>query len=225
MMNYLFAVLMLMGVVTGPVEQVLPARHLIEVRSVKQGPELFNGCEATSLAMLLAHLGEPQDKLQVAAQMPRDLTPQQVDANGRVRTWGNPNVGFVGDVTGVQPGYGIYHGPLLRLANKLSRRMFVDLTGTSFTTLQHAITENRPVVVWVTSPFQLTNEWVTWQTPDGQTIRATYREHAVLLVGYDPHYVYVNNPLTGEQAQRVERAAFLTSWEQLGKQAVTVAKF
>jgi uncharacterized protein YvpB len=52
-------------------------------------------------------------------------------------------------------------------------------------------------------------------------VRATFQEHAVLLVGYDKDHVYLNDPLSGQKQLQLEKSTFLPSWEALGKQAIT----
>ncbi|MDF2720124.1 MAG: hypothetical protein K0R28_7049 [Paenibacillus sp.] len=49
----------------------------------------------------------------------------------------------------------------------------------------------------------------------------SWYEHAVLLVGYDDEYMYVNDPFDGTAAKPIERATLISSWLQMGSQAVT----
>ncbi|MNJ01113.1 hypothetical protein D3C73_1606400 [compost metagenome] len=48
-------------------------------------------------------------------------------------------------------------------------------------------------------------------------------EHAVLLVGYDDQYVYVNDPWTGKKQFAVDRQQFLETWDVMGRQALSYA--
>lgn len=210
------------GVVTVP---PLPDHVLLSVPAQNQLPSLPNGCEVTSLAMLLSAVGQNVDKLTLAQQQPIDPTPvtfrnaSDGDLNDITR-WGNPSVGFVGNVSGL--GYGIYHGPLLRLLARYTPGRALDLTGVPEAALQRQLAAGMPVVAWVTVGFAPTSDWTVWQSPTGP-VRATRNEHAVLIVGYDARHVYVNNPLTGERAVPIDRARFDATWAQLGQQAVSVA--
>ena len=47
----------------------------LDVPALRQLPELYNGCEVTSLAMLLQASGSSVDKLTLAKQIKKDLTP------------------------------------------------------------------------------------------------------------------------------------------------------
>ena len=96
----------------------------------------------------------------------------------------------------------------------------LNLTGSSFNVVLDQIKNNKPVVVWTTSHFSKPTKWVTWNHGKDK-IKATQEEHAVLVVGFDPHHVYVNDPLTGKQALQVARTPFIESWVALGRQAVS----
>ncbi len=207
----------------------LPSRVLIHVAGIDQYPQLPNGCEVTSLTMLMASVGHPVSKMTLASEMPKDPTQlvlsSTTNAAGQtvhhVEYWGNPNVGFVGSVYQAGEGYGIYHGPMTKFLNQLLPGRAEDLTGSSFHTILEHVAAGIPVEVWTTTTFQPTTDWVTWQSPEGP-VTATPLEHAALLVGYGPGVLYVNNPLNGEAAQKIPEAPFLKSWDQLGKQAITV---
>lgn len=192
----------------------------LDVPAIRQLPELYNGCEVTSLAMLLHSLGSPVDKLQLAKQIKKDSTPFKGTSLTQISQWGNPNEGFVGDITGKTKGYGVYNGPIHDLLVKYVGDQAVNLSGSDFSTLEWVVDQGHPIVVWATATFKPTSQWVTWKKGD-VTVRATFQEHAVLLVGYDDEFVYINDPLTGQKTRGVNKQSFIKSWEQLGKQAVT----
>jgi len=203
------------------IEKVKAASVLLDVPIIKQMPELYNGCEVTSLSMLLHYSEIPVDKLELAEKVKKDPTPFKGSSLRSISEWGDPNEGFVGDITGKRKGYGVYHGPLFELLEEYAKDQAVDLTGEEFTAIEWALTNGKPVVIWTTAHFSPTEEWVTWKK-NGRTIRATFKEHVVLLVGYDDQFVYLNDPLSGNKAMKVERNAFIESWKQMGSQAVTM---
>ncbi|WP_157721732.1 C39 family peptidase [Tumebacillus avium] len=184
-----------------------------------QMPELDNGCEVVSLSMLLQHAGKPVSRLQLAQEVAKDPTPIQTDELGRITYWGDPNVGFVGDITGKQKGYGVYHGPLTQLLNRHLPGKAQDLSGKNFDKVLESVSSGHPVVAWTTSFFDTTKQWVYWNSPTGQ-VAATFHEHAVLVVGFNKKSVEINDPLDGKR-KRVNREQFRRSWEMMGKQAVT----
>lgn len=202
-----------------PAAAARPETAGLRVPVMCQKPELYNGCEVTSLAMMLRHAGQPVSKMELAAQLRKDLTPEVRDGQGRTLSWGDPNRGFVGDITGRLRGYGVYHGPVRDLLEARLPGKAVDLTGSPFESLLDTVAAGRPVVVWTTTQYRVPAAWVYWRGPGG-TVKATFSEHAVLLVGYGPQTVTVNDPLTCSVRQ-VDRVSFRRSWEGMGAQAVT----
>ena len=72
--------------------------RLLNVPLICQLPELEYGCELTSLTMLLQHYGTCVSKLDVANNAPRDITPILAHSPAEIYEWGNPAVGYVGDI-------------------------------------------------------------------------------------------------------------------------------
>ncbi|WP_135547448.1 C39 family peptidase [Paenibacillus cymbidii] len=204
----------------GPSE--LPAAKpsaMLKAPAIAQYPELPAGCEITSLAMLLQYAGVSKGKMDLIADTPVDMTPIVMKADGKIVSWGNPNTGYVGDVTNRTRGFAIYHGPLLQVMQKYIKTG-VDLTDGTFDDIERYVSAGMPVVVWTTIDFNLPSNWYIWDTPIGP-IRTTFSEHAVLMVGYDKDYVYVNDPRSGKAAVPVAKNQFVQSWEALGKQAIS----
>ncbi len=198
---------------------------LLSVPTQSQLPDLPNGCEVTSLSMLLTAWGNPVDKVVLAREQPTDLTqPVFSGPTGdfySISRWGNPNTAFVGKIKG-RYGYGIYHAPLARLLDSKTQGHALDLTGRSFSEILARLRLGTPIVLWTTTTFAPPTRWVTWTTPEGP-FRGTQVEHAVLLVGYTPNKLVLNNPLTGRQEQ-VSPAPFIAAWQQMGRQALTFTR-
>lgn len=205
-----------------PPEPAAPVRKtsvMLDAPVFRQHPELPSGCEITSLSMLLHYAGVPKTKMELLPDMMRDETPLKYNADGSIRYWGNPNNGFVGDITRKSRGFGIYHAALLPLLQKHLPEG-TDLTRSSFERLEEQLSQGKPVLVWTTIDFQPPSSWVVWDTPTGP-IETTFMEHAVLLVGYDESYVYVNDPWTGKAKVRIDRSQFIRTWEAMGMQALS----
>lgn len=199
----------------------LKDKVLIDAPAINQFPELPRGCEVTSLAMLLQHAGVNVDKNTLAKEIRKDSTPYKV-ADGKIY-FGNPHDGFVGDMYSFDnPGLGVYHEPIKDLAEKYLPGQIKDLTGSSFQELRIHLSDDRPVwVVTNTAYKKLPQEsFQTWNTPSGK-VDITYKEHAVLLTGYDDDYIYFNDPLTGEKNKKALLKDFEEAWEQMGSQAIT----
>lgn len=196
-------------------------RLILKVPALSQMPTLYNGCEVTSLAMLLSAAHIEKSVFTLARLVPKDPTPLTLGSDGQIISWGDPNIGFVGSITGSSPGYGVYHRPIAKLLDLEDPGQALDLTGDSFAKILAVVASGRPVVVWTTLTFAPVPNLIKWQSPEGP-VTATLYEHAVLLVGFDQNDVFVNNPLNGAQAEATPLQGFKNSWIQMGRQAVTI---
>jgi uncharacterized protein YvpB len=194
-------------------EVPIGSTKILDVPFTAQMPELPRGCEVTSLALLLNHQGVDVSKMELAEKIKK--SPLQYD---------DPNNGFVGDMyTYKNHGYGVYHEPIYELARDYLPEQALDLTGCAFEDLLYYLDRGQPVWVITNSRFRAlpASEFITWQTPSG-AVRVTYREHSVLVVGYDTDRIYFHDPLTGAYRQ-APRRNFVAGWEQMGRQAVACA--
>lgn len=199
-----------------------PKKVLLHAPLVDQMPELPRGCEVSSLAMLLQFAGVKVTKMELAEKIKKNPTPFR-RINGQVH-YGNPNEGFVGDLYSLKkPGYGVYHGPIAKLAKTYMGNRIVDLTGKPFRSVLDQLNAGYPVWVIDNSHFAPLPEqyWETWVTPEGK-IKITYKEHSVLVTGFDRDHIYFNDPLAGEKNRKAGRKAFIQAWKQMGSQAISI---
>jgi uncharacterized protein YvpB len=219
----IISLLLVMGLTASPHPLDAQGRSnvMLSAPLIPQLPELRNGCEITSLAMLLQFSGVKKSKMALAAELKRDPTPVKYEENGQISVWGDPNKGFVGDITGKKIGYSVYHGPLLDLLKRYQKSA-VDLSGGTLYALEKKLKAGYPVVVWTTTNYQAPADklWRTWVSPTGK-IRATFSEHCVLLVGFDLNNVYINDPLSNKKQLKINKTIFLSGWYALGKQAIS----
>lgn len=191
----------------------MPEKVLLDVPLLNQmdSPRLYNGCEVTSLAMILNFKGIDVSKNELADAVNR--VPMKY-SNGQ---HGNPNTGFVGNMED-GPGLGVYHEPLFQLAQQYAGGE--DLTGQPFEVLLKQVAGGNPVWIITTSTFAPVSEFETWQTPEGP-VDITYNMHSVVITGYDAENIYINNPY-GTKNQKVDKENFIQAWEQMGKQAIVI---
>lgn len=194
---------------------------LLDVPIVKQLPELPRGCEVTSLAMLLQYAGFDADKLKLAQQIKKN--PAKIKKiNGEIH-YGDPNDGFIGDMYSTnKPGLGVYHTPIKKLAAHYMPGKIIDFTNGEFNQIKKYLSTNRPVWVIINTAYEKLDPsyFHTWNTPNGK-ISITYKEHSVVVTGYDQDYIYFNDPLTGIKNKKAPSADFEKAWVQMGKQAIT----
>ncbi|MFC0274856.1 C39 family peptidase [Metabacillus herbersteinensis] len=200
---------------------VLTERKL-DVPLLSQLPELPRGCEVTSLAMLLQYDGVNVGKMELAENVKKDSTPMTVQ-NGLIH-FGNPHNGFVGDMYSYKnPGYGVYHQPIEELAESYIPNEIINLTGNDFGEVINSINNEQPVWIITNTTFKKLpdTQFDTWDTEQGQ-IKITYREHSVVVTGYNENYIYFNDPLTYQKDRKIQKENFIAAWEQMGKQAIAV---
>ncbi len=194
---------------------ILPDSKLLDIPLLNQmdKPLLYNGCEVTSLAMILNYNGVKVTKNELAKNI---KTVPLTYSNGKK---GNPNAGFVGDMAH-GPGLGVYNGPVYELAQKYAGDKAVNLTGSPFTDLLKKVSQGHPVWIITTTSFAPVSVFQTWDTPQGK-IDITFSEHSVVITGYDENYIYINDPY-GTKNKKLDRDNFIKAWEQMGKQAIII---
>ncbi|WP_160724751.1 C39 family peptidase [Bacillus sp. USDA818B3_A] len=178
-------------------------------------PRLKNGCEMTSLAMVLNYHGVKVTKNTLANQV--NKVPWTYSNGLR----GNPNIGFVGDMA-TGPGLAVYNGPVLSLAKKYVGNKAVNLTKKPFSEVLGYVGQGLPVWIVTTTTFAPVSNFHSWNTPQGP-IRITFSEHSVVITGYDQNYIYINNPY-GNKNQKLNKTNFINAWEQMGSQAIVILK-
>lgn len=193
---------------------------MLDVVLIKQNPELRYGCEVTSLAMVLNYAGVKTDKMDLYHSIQKDPDPIIRSGNGDILNWGNPADGFVGDMTGRQAGYAVFDKPMEALVNQKLPGKAVNLTNQPFERVLEHVSAGFPVVVWTTGDYRLPDRWESWLHGQ-QVIKTPLDLHAVVLVGYDANYVYLNDPLSGRKQVRVGKEQFIASWKALQSRAIS----
>lgn len=194
--------------------------QIADVPRIGQYPELFRGCEVTSLTMLLNYKGLEVNKLELAEKINKEpfiFTLDDTQYNG------NPHQGFVGDIYSREnPGYGVYNEPIYELLKQYIGGEALNLTGADFQDLYYYINKNSPVWVIINTRFKHLDEteFQYLKTTRGD-VKITYREHSVLITGYDDTYIYYNDPMYPDMTNKKNKNEFIKAWEQMGKQAIT----
>ncbi|RID88131.1 peptidase C39 [Mesobacillus zeae] len=201
-------------------KSMVPSTVLLDVPLIKQNPELKYGCEVTSLAMLLSYAGKNVDKMELYQKLPKDPEPIHRTSTGDISRWGNPEHGFVGDMTGKEAGYAVFDKPLAHLLEQYLPEQSVNLTGKEFNEVLMHVSRGYPAVVWTTGDYGLPDRWEAWQHGES-AIRTPLDLHAVVLVGHDQNFVYINDPLSGQKQAKVGKQRFIASWKALQSRAVS----
>lgn len=202
-----------------PFSTFAQSNALLDVPLIKQNPELRYGCEVTSLAMMLQFAGVNTNKMDLFNKIKKDNDPL-VKQNGDIIRWGDPDAGFVGDMTGKRAGYAVFDGPMIDLINTYLPGKAVNLTNKPFHEIEAHVAKGFPVVVWTTGDYRLPDRPESWMHGN-KKIDTPLDLHAVVLVGYDQSFVYLNDPLSGRKQVKVNKQQFLQSWNALKNRAVS----
>ncbi|MGA9226994.1 MAG: SH3 domain-containing protein [Mesobacillus sp.] len=194
------------------------AYNKMNIPVIAQRPELPSGCEVTSLAMALRYYGVNVDKTVLAKQMPYDSTKLVRNADGSIKVWGDPNVGFVGTPFG--NGYTINPVPLKKVLDQY-RPGGIALTGKNFSEIERYISQGKPVLVWFTINYEMPKAR-EWKTPAGKTINAARPLHNVVITGTDANYVYFNDSEAVKKDVKIPKAKFINIYNAMGKRALVV---
>ena len=112
----------------------------LPVKYHKQEREL--SCETAALTMVLDFFGLAVTEQEVIRKMPVDSTPRHDGI------WGDPDLGFVGDIDGVmgKTGYGIHWNALARVASNWKKTVVLEKG--SLSELISNLDQRRPVITW-----------------------------------------------------------------------------
>ena len=191
------------------------ARDPLSIRPQRQ--QNPNTCEVTALSMLLAAAGAPRSQAQLMRRLPRDGPADPTVRPDGTWVWGDPERGFVGRAQGggTAGGYGVYVGPILRLARRYVSAE--DLTRRPLSAVIDRLRRGHAVMAWVglsDGPYR------RWVTPAGRRVLGNFGEHAILLLRYRKGVFTYDDPLTGTR-KSVSRNDFTTMWRRLGRRAIS----
>lgn len=193
----------------------VPVSHEISMEIILQNPELPAGCEVTSLAMLLTHLGLPADKCVLSdSYLPKGEA-------GKV----SMNEYFIGNPR-EEGSYGCY-APVIAgcaasyIADTNASLKVYNLTGTNLSSLFALIADDKPVMVWTTINLLESFPTVTWEI-NGETVTWYSQEHCVVLTGYnyDTNTVTIADPLYG--TMEYDMTLFTERYNRMFKQAICI---
>lgn len=197
---------------------IIPIKPAIRLAVPYHRQEYALSCEIASLLMALKYRGVDVTENQLIQQLPiSDAGSRKPD-----NIWGDPNLGFVGNINGTMPntGYGVYEQPIYDLALKYRDSKIIN--NATINDLIHELINGNPVVVWGVVG---RGKSIFWKTPEGKVINAKMDEHARTLIGYtgnsdNPKLIILLDPVYGEIRMKVKD--FLANWVILDKRAVVI---
>lgn len=201
-----------------------PASRILPVENILQNPQLPNGCEATSLAILLGYHGFTVDKMEMAYQyLPREAFRYE----DGVFTGADPDKAYAGDPA-TNYGFYCFASPATTGANRYlvgqnTALRAWNITGADEDELISLLARGLPMVVWKTTDHAAPrrSSTISWHlAASGEQYVPYMNLHVVVLCGYDEEYFYFCDP-HGRRPQ-IERAEFMADFERMGSRAVVI---
>lgn len=190
-----------------------------EATVILQKPELPEGCEVTSLAILLNSVGQRVSHTYLADNfLPQGEVGKTSFYEANV---GNPRNGG--------RAYGCYAPVIVKTANDYlyefeSDYRAYDLTGYDVKELYYQLSQGHSAVTWITMEFADTYVKSPWNI-DGEKLYWKYPLHCVVVTGYDmeKQEIYICDPLK-KNPVTVDMELFEQRWRQMESQAVILRK-
>ncbi len=165
-------------------------------------------CEAASLQMALEYKGISKTQDQILEQIGVSQPYKSYYKDGTM-IWGDPNLGFVGNVSGLfstpdagmygATGWGVNKDPIARVAQSY-RPASEAFTGFTTKDVIRELDAGNPLVFWHV-PDSYAAGSINYQTPEGKTIRF-FRNHVAVISGYKivdgSTFFLISDPLYGE---------------------------
>jgi uncharacterized protein YvpB len=171
-------------------------------------------CNVTAASMLIGYKGIPTSEMTVYYGLAKDNTPCDASNN----TWGNPNVGYLGDIDGDHDcaddnrGYGVYWEPVSNYMSSLGipNRVY---RGWNVADLAREVEQGHPAMVWWQNGWARPDN-ISWYTPGGQYIYAVNGMHSEVIVGFigpssNPTHIITNDPWRGRRTLTVSYFNYL----------------
>ena len=207
--------------------EALPAAYRIEnFPLMNQMPELPTGCEITAMTTALNYEGLTADKIEMATYyLPKERLQTYWGEDGR-RYGTDLDAVFAGDPT-TRGGYVCGTEAICQAADHFlqdqgSSLRAVDCTGATAQELYQLVSQDHPVVVWVTIGMQDRYPAEGWYTADGDYVDWSQNDHGAVLIGYEEDTVWIADPIQGLMAY--DRAQFESVYAQRGEKAVWLAE-
>ena len=191
---------------------------------IYQLPELPTGCEVTALAMMLNYYGLDIDKTELAQEYLPTVPAQFYCGEDGLLYGLDMSRFFVGDPF-TEGGYICGTEAILSAANNYlvsqgSSLLALDASGSSPDDLFRLVSQDTPVLVWVTIAMEERQPTEGWYTEDGIYQEWSMNDHGAVLIGYSEDTVTLADPLAG--IVEYDRDAFESVYLSRGSQCVVL---
>jgi uncharacterized protein YvpB len=195
----------------------------IPVGTIKQGPELPNGCEITSLTSVLNYFGYEVSKTEMSDVY---LQKQPFKWRNNKLYGADPYQAYAGDPRLEPGGFFTFAPPIVKAANQYIAEVggtgkAFDISGSTREEIVEQLDNGFPVVIWITIDLQKPSVNHSWYIHDTEEyFSAIGNSHTVVLNGYDENNVHVMDPLKGQVTYNAN--TFFDSYHARGSHAMIV---
>lgn len=176
-------------------------------------------CETAALRMALNYHGENVTEKELLEKLNFDTKePKTI-----FHIWGDPDLGFVGDIDGSVfkgTGYGVYNIPILDLAMQYRPSFIIE--NAELGDILKEVKNGNPVIVW---GLLSRRKPILWRSMEGKLIEAYPGEHARVVTGFygnisNPTRIILMDPIYGKI--RMSKEKFLSDWNVMKRRTVVV---
>lgn len=195
-----------------------PSSYLIDDFGITlQYPELPTGCEITAATMLVNFYGYDADKLTMAYTYLPTLEYYTYYGDDGLLYGNDMENYFIGDPsgTGYICGVGAIRTALNDyLSDEGSSLLAEDITSAPAEELYALVSQDVPVMVWVTIGMEDRRQTQGWYTETGEYMEWSTNDHGAVLIGYTDETVTIADPISG--LVEYEREQFESVYESRG---------
>jgi uncharacterized protein YvpB len=209
-----------------------PNQKTLAIPYIKQDYRL--SCEATSLQMILSYRGVQKTQDELMQQIGYSEPKVMQEVNGKL-IWGDPEIGFVGDVKGsftgekdgkkslrYATGWGVKPGPVARVAKQYFPES-KEVTGGTLDQVVQSLSQDKPIIWWHRRD-DIQKEKLTYYTPSGKAVEYE-QNHVAVISSYkldeDKKFIFhILDPFYGEYD--IKQDDFLRLWARHSNQMVIV---
>ena len=207
-------------------DSVLTSNHQINFQGLSQA-EIPTGCESVSTVAILNHLGieiTPEHFIE-------EYLPKQKFYRSNGKLYGpNPNEYFAGDPF-LRSSLGCFPNVIIKALCAMQdsgyagtqTMQYFNLTGTPLSTLaENYISNDTPVLIWVTIDMKESKEGMHYLLEDGTPYTWRSNEHCVVLCGYDEENYYIMDPLADGETVGYPRELVEMRYKEMKQSAVVI---
>lgn len=145
-------------------------------------------CEAAALKVILNYYGIKVNEDDIIKKMTFDKTKK---INNK---WGNPYIGFVGNIDGIRntkqiTGFGVFNTVIKNTAKKFGINLSIYEGNIKSTDLKKILDQNKPIIAWIGMDKHITKgpakDFITWKTKYNKIFSLPLYEHTIILYGYE----------------------------------------